>query len=787
MEDRVESRYALSAAQQQARQQSEQRAVQRALQQADRDRDAKRQEKERLRKEVEADRNAKARADAQRVQPAPVAQEPAASAAQSLPSLNTQGQAVAIQVRLTSGNVIKFSLAAEQPFGDLLAAVAAQEPLNPARWMIIQPFPRRTFEEADLAQPLCELGLGPRCSLAVHRLESPGAAIHPIAPAAAPNAPSAPSIADHPSPDAPQLGDAAQEQDSNPAQEAVLPGRDIAEPDEEDAPIDEPEEMDEEELEERADEDEEGDHLPRAPGLGQRPMQRRGPRGHQPFQGQGHLLGANARGADQAAEANLVPASLDRRLLIAERARQRATLQKQREAEFAEGPLRARKFTVPSLTKLCLDFIIPRLKPAHGSIQSLAGIDGGSAAKIIDALALRKQLTPKMMEMFLTCRLQHLSFFASVAATDEFCQALRLHSSLKSLRFVACDLLTKEAITAISHLKRLSLLDLQSCRLSDSIFPAVMRLEQLQHLVLDNLDISDAGLSRLLTRPVGLQLISLSLNGCSQVSDASLRHIGKLTGLQSLGLAESQIRDLSSLANLTNLRSLNICGTAVTDAELVRLAPLHQLQELKIKGVAVSATSFRALGPSLKRLTTILLPSNSSINDELLASLTGFPLTTLNLAACSRITDSGLAVLEALTPTLSELDLSNTKVSAAGLQHVCILGNLRHLNLTHTAVTDELATRLTGLSQLRALNLSRTAVSDAFLQAPSLADWRSLRALDVSHTSVTTDGVLSLHLPNLVRLNISGNRIDPLLCTQALPGVAIRAQLPAQEPARPLE
>jgi hypothetical protein len=80
-----------------------------------------------------------------------------------------------------------------------------------------------------------------------------------------------------------------------------------------------------------------------------------------------------------------------------------------------------------------------------------------------------------------------------------------------------------------------------------------------------------------------------------------------------------------------------LCGSKVTDAELVRLRALPQLRSLYLRG--------------------------------------------------SQVTDAGLVCLPGLT-RLEELSLANTRVSDAGLTHLRALTQLRTVNLRNTQVTD---------------------------------------------------------------------------------------------------
>src|ERR1035437_906240 len=69
---------------------------------------------------------------------------------------------------------------------------------------------------------------------------------------------------------------------------------------------------------------------------------------------------------------------------------------------------------------------------------------------------------------------------------------------------------------------------------------------------------------------------------------------------------------------------------------------------------------------------------------------------------------------DAFTPNrpIVGLDLSGTKVTDVGLEHLKGLDQLQTLNLSKTKVTDAGLEQLKGLNQLRTLNLINTKVTD---------------------------------------------------------------------------
>lgn len=103
-----------------------------------------------------------------------------------------------------------------------------------------------------------------------------------------------------------------------------------------------------------------------------------------------------------------------------------------------------------------------------------------------------------------------------------------------------------------------------------------------------------------------------------------------------------------------------------------------------------------------------------------------------------KITDKEIEQILHLAPNVVEVDLSRTKVTDSGMEHIGKLGRLTHLNLNRTAVTDAGLVHLGDLRSLEWLNLYGTPVTDASL--PILAKHKRLKALYIWDTKITGEG-----------------------------------------------
>lgn len=111
--------------------------------------------------------------------------------------------------------------------------------------------------------------------------------------------------------------------------------------------------------------------------------------------------------------------------------------------------------------------------------------------------------------------------------------------------------------------------------------------------------------------------------------------------------------------------------------------------------------------------------------------------------------DEGLEKLAQVGATLTELNLSGSGITDAGLVHLKVMPHLRKLRLNDTAITDGALEHLAGLPELEFLVLFGTSVSDEGVT--KLGEAVALKKLYVGATKVTEAGVKALQekLPDL--------------------------------------
>jgi len=193
-----------------------------------------------------------------------------------------------------------------------------------------------------------------------------------------------------------------------------------------------------------------------------------------------------------------------------------------------------------------------------------------------------------------------------LAGLDRLCK-LSLHG-----RYISSDGL--EAISRIPNLAVLDLGPLSLVQLSPDDFQMLRRVESLRTLRAGFTGKDLSGLAELSQ----LRQLSLTVSG---VKDNDLEHLANLTKLESLRLRGSNITDagLKRLSKLTRLRSLDLNGCGITGAGLAHLQSMHQLRELDLSGNPISSEGLKLLSgaSALAKLTL----NSTSVNDAVIGAI----------------------------------------------------------------------------------------------------------------------------------------------------------------------
>ena len=255
-----------------------------------------------------------------------------------------------------------------------------------------------------------------------------------------------------------------------------------------------------------------------------------------------------------------------------------------------------------------------------------------------------------------------------------------------------------------------------------------------------------AGLEALTARNAGIR----NLSGLEQA-----------VSLKELDLGFNQLTDLSPLATLPALESLNLDGAST---DLRALAPLMHLQRLSVRHNGLD---------DLWPLAGLTLLAELDVGDNRISDLQ--PLAGLGGLAVLRADRNRIADLWPLASLvgLEALDLGANRVQ--NLQPLSGLARLQTLQLDGNGLAE--LQPLAGLEALRDLGLAGNAVED--LQA--LSDLDGLRRLDMRGNPVGNLRPVRA-LESLAWIHVGGSRIEDLGPLNGLSGLTVAGREDRERP-----
>lgn len=186
----------------------------------------------------------------------------------------------------------------------------------------------------------------------------------------------------------------------------------------------------------------------------------------------------------------------------------------------------------------------------------------------------------------------------------------------------------------------------------------------------------------------------LDLTGSSQITNTGIKNLGPLRKLRTLGLTFLPISDeaMDVIAGMTELRTLHLGETQVTDVGFKKLATFVRLEELAVPpGVTDQGLSILGNFPQLELLGL----KQQHVTDISVAQLQKLPkLTTLAVVGA---TDENLQTMKALTQ-LRELNLNLGQLTDQGFQTLLEFKWLQTVGISGDPKFDD--TRLMSLSEI---------------------------------------------------------------------------------------
>ena len=343
----------------------------------------------------------------------------------------------------------------------------------------------------------------------------------------------------------------------------------------------------------------------------------------------------------------------------------------------------------------------------------------------------------------------------------------------------------------IAHLTGLKHLNLGMSGVTDRGLKYIRNLKSLECLYLPD-RVTDRGLAHVAELP-SLKRLYIGFIRGSQVTNAGLRHLSKLTLLEELALTGERMSDsgLVYLRGLPRLEYLFLRGTNFTDRGCVHLKDLPSLRTLSFhEGVAHITDAGLVHISEMPKLESLCLHGMSNITDDGLAYLSKMrSLKKLEIGS-SQVTDRGLSYLKEIK-TLERIDLPqrNQRITDIGLAHLAELPNLRQLAVSSSRprdpkmnkeyYTDKGLEALVRCCNLEELSIGSIGITDAGLEHISkltnltklsmyrcsnvtdagltkLTTLKSLTNLSIAHSDISIAGLNAFKLmPNLTYLKIA--------------------------------
>jgi len=332
----------------------------------------------------------------------------------------------------------------------------------------------------------------------------------------------------------------------------------------------------------------------------------------------------------------------------------------------------------------------------------------------------------------------------------------------------------------ISGLQQLQIIDLSFTKLnlSDLCF----HLSKLNSLTSLNLDhnpgdsqwsMHDEGLSTLLQistlRSLYLPGGSLTPTGIYRLVE--LPHLTELGFSNLIGLAKH-----SPLAGLTKLTSLSIVKSELDDYSVEGvLGVLTNITRLNLSDNYLTGDGVQTLGANMPNLRSLNIARNevglnrntdhycfAQMQNLTDLNISGNPVVTMRPWLTRRQALSHLEFLREL-PNLTSLSISNRNfdngIEDGGLSYLNNLPNLTRLSLKRHSLTDKCFSYLRKLSTLRYLNVSNNKISNTGLR--DVLHLENLETICLKNTMIS-DSALTylLQLPRLKKLYIRNTRVS---------------------------
>ena len=317
--------------------------------------------------------------------------------------------------------------------------------------------------------------------------------------------------------------------------------------------------------------------------------------------------------------------------------------------------------------------------------------------QMTDAMLAQVRRLRQIKELKIDCGSSPLPPMGTLRAIAELTQ-------LESLILNDFGELHGDDLASLRLLQALKRLEINPSPLADAVLAPLAALPQLVRVEFRSTRISDAGLSRLVAQHPLLK--ELNLNG-TLLTDRGVESLANLTALKSVYLGGAPT---PGHGNELPLKNDPVGRGRLTDASLLALDESWLLKELVLPQGQFTDNGLKALaGLPLTMLRLDSITASGPGFDRLLEGRTFQHLEVHGPG----VTDADLPHLAEHLSSYATLDLSRTAVTDSGMRHLIPLA-IRDLDLSATALSDAgLAILATGTGTLSQVNVSKTRVTPA--------------------------------------------------------------------------
>ncbi|KAF6140860.1 hypothetical protein GIB67_042273 [Kingdonia uniflora] len=406
------------------------------------------------------------------------------------------------------------------------------------------------------------------------------------------------------------------------------------------------------------------------------------------------------------------------------------------------------------------------------------------AQALLRRLLDRRLVSPSLLEVFQYC-IEEIDLKGETPVDAEWMAYLGAFRYLRMLNVADCRGINSSALWAITGMNSLKELDLSRCvKFTDTGVAHLLSISNLEKLHLSETGLTANGVAHLSL----LKKLSVLDLGGLPVTDMALRSLQVLTKLEYLDLWGSKVTDegVTVLKLFPKLSYLNLAWTSVTKLpNLPSLTCLNMskctihsifkgesdIKTLKLEKLLVPGATFSKIHDAFSfiELTGLrfLDMSNSSVDDFwFLSKLEA--LVHLDLSF-SKIGDDSLKLIARVGGNVKVLNLSNTRVSSAGIG--TIVGNVPNIEillLSHTDINDLALPYIGLMPSLRAVDFSNTKIkgltdfaqheSDQVPSLTALQNLRHLERLNLEETQLKDEALWPLSsLHGLHTLSLKSN------------------------------